>query len=63
MYQPFKGKSKTVKGPRDPALARASKSASGTVSRLEIGHMLDDFKYDILGSLSKQIETLKLQNK
>ena len=31
-----RGKSKTVKGPRDPSLARASKSTSGTVSRVEI---------------------------
>ena len=28
-----RGKSKTIKGPRDHALARASKSASGIVSR------------------------------
>ena len=58
-----RGKSKTVKGPREPALARASKSASGIVSRSEIGHMLDDFKSEILGSLSEQIDILKLQNK
>ena len=58
-----RGKSKTVKGPRDPALARASKSASGIVSREEIGHMLDEFKSDILGSLSEKKDTLKLQNK
>ena len=55
-----RGKSKTVKGPRDPALARVSKFTSGTVSRVEIGHMLDEFKSDILGSLSEQIDTLKL---
>ena len=36
-----RGKCKTIKGPRDPALARVSKSASGTVSRAEIGHMLE----------------------
>ena len=58
-----RGKSKTVKGPRDPALARVSNFASRTVSRVEIGHMLDEFKSDILGSLSEQIDTLKLQNK
>ena len=42
-----RGKSKTVKGPRDPALARASKSASETVSRAEKGHMIDEFRFDI----------------
>ena len=33
------------------------------MSRAEIGNMLDEFKTDILGSLSEQIDTLKLQNK
>lgn len=58
-----RGKSKILKGPRDPALARVNKSATGTMSRAEIGNMLDEFKTDILGSLSEQIDTLKLQNK
>ena len=55
-----RGKSKILKGPRDPALTRASKSASRTVNRAEIGNMLDEFKSYILGSLSEQIDTLKL---
>ena len=58
-----RGKSKILKGPRDPALARVNKSTTGTVSRAKIGNMLDEFKTDILGSLSEQIDTLKLQNK
>ena len=47
-----RGKSKTQKGPRDPSLLRANKSATGSVSRAEIGNMLDEFKIDILRGLS-----------
>jgi len=57
-----RGKSKIGKGPRDPSLVRVNKSATGSVSRAEIRNMLDEFKTNILGSLSEQIETLKLQN-
>eukprot|EP00253_Pinus_taeda_P004263 PITA_04263 len=56
-------KSKTRKGSRDPSLIRANKSATGSVSRAEIGNMLDEFKTDILGSLSEQLDTLKIHNK
>lgn len=48
-----RGESKTRKGPRDPSLVRANKSGIGSVSRVEIGNMLDEFKTDILGSLSE----------
>ena len=58
-----RGKSKTVKGPRDPSFAKVNKSTTGSMSRVEIGNMLDEFKTDILGSLSEHINTLKLQNK
>ena len=58
-----RGKSKTGKGPRDPSLIRANKSATRSVSRAEIGNMLDEFKTDILGSLSEQLNTIKIQNK
>ena len=58
-----RGKSKSGKGPRDPSLVRVNKSTTGSVSRVEIGNMLDELKIDILGSLSEQIDTLKLQNK
>ena len=58
-----RGKSKTQKGPRDPSLLRANKSATGSVSRAEIGSMLDEFKTDILGNLSEQLDTLKIHNK
>ena len=58
-----RGKSKTKTGPRDPSLIRANKSATGSVSRVEIGNMLDEFKTDILGSLIEQLDTLKIHNK
>ena len=58
-----RGKSKTRKGPRDPSLIRVNKSATGSVSRAEIGNMIEEFKTDILGSLSEHIDTFKLQNK
>jgi len=58
-----RGKSKIGKGPRDPSLVRVNKSATRSVNRAEIGNMFDEFKTDILGSLSEQIDTLKLQNK
>ena len=57
------GNYKTRKGLRDPSLIRANKSATGSVSRAEIGNMLDELKTDILGSLSEQLDTLKIQNK
>ena len=58
-----RGKSKTGKGPRDPSLARVNRSTTRTVSKVENGNILDEFKTDILGSLSEEIDTLKLQNK
>lgn len=58
-----RGKSKIGKGPRDHSLVRENKSATRSLSRAEIGNMLNEFKTDILGSLSEQLDTLKIQNK
>jgi len=44
-------------------MSKINKSATGTVSRDEIGNLLDDFKTDILGCLNEQLYTLKIQNK
>ena len=52
-----------ISRPRDPPLLRINKFAVGTVSRAEIGNLLDTFKTNILGSLSEKIDTLKIQNK
>ena len=58
-----RGKYKTRKGPRDPSITRANKYAIGSISRVGISNMLDEFKNDILGSLSEKLNTLKIQNK
>ncbi len=58
-----KGKARTGKNPGDPLLTRINKSVVGTISRAELGNLLDNFKTNILGSLSEQIDTLKIQNK
>ena len=58
-----RGKSKIEKGARDPFPVRENKSAIKSMSRAEIGNILDEFKTDILGSLSEQLNTLKIQNK
>jgi len=44
-------------------MSRINKSAVGTVSRDELGNLLDNFKTNILGSLSEKIDTLKVKNK
>jgi len=58
-----RGKARTKKNPRDLILSRIIKSAAGTISRVELGNFLDNLKKYILGSLSAQIGTLKIQNK
>lgn len=58
-----RGKARTGKNPRDPIMSRINKSVAGTVSRAEIGNLLDNFKTNILGSLSERIYTIKIQNK
>ena len=47
------GKSRIGKNSRDLVLSIVNKSAGGTVSRAEIGNFLDEFKTNILGSLSQ----------
>lgn len=58
-----RGKARTRKISRDPLLSGVKKSTTGTVSRQEIGSLLDNFKTYILGSLSEKIDSLKIQNK
>ena len=42
---------------------RVNKSASGGVTRIELGNLLEKFKTDILGTLSSQLDTIKVKNK
>jgi len=44
-------------------MSRINKFAIGTVSRVELGNLSNIFKINIFGSLSEQIDTLKVQNK
>jgi hypothetical protein len=57
-----RGTSKKGKGPRD-ILTRTGKTVGGGVTRVEIGNMLEDFKTDILSSLSSQLDTLQMKKK
>ena len=56
-----RGKSRRGKSSRYPLLSRVNKSTTGTISRAEIGSFLDNFKADILGSLSEKFDTLKFK--
>lgn len=58
-----RGKWRIGKNTRDHVLSRVNKSAAGILSRAKIRNLLDQFKTYILGNLSEQIDTLKLQNK
>jgi len=44
-------------------LSIINKYVAGIVNRAKLGNFLDIFKIDILGSLSKHINTLKIQSK
>ena len=57
-----RSKERIRKNPRDPLLSRINKSTTGIVSRSELGNFIYNFKTYILGSLSEQIDTLKIQN-
>lgn len=59
----LRGKTRTGKSPRDPLLSRINKFVARTISREKLGNFLDNFKTDFLGSLSEQIDTLKIQKK
>jgi hypothetical protein len=56
------GTSKSGKGPRD-ILTRTSKTVGGGVIRAEIGNMLEEFKTNVLISLSSQLDTLQMKKK
>jgi hypothetical protein len=57
-----RGQAKTGKGPRDP-FSRNTKQSSGIVTRTELGNLLENFKIDILRTISNQLDTLKLKKK
>ena len=55
-----RSKVKNGKGIRD---TRINKSASGGVTRVELGNLLENFKTDILSTLSSQLDTIKTKKK
>ena len=55
-----RGQTRFGKNSRDPVISIINKSATRIVSRDELGNFLDEFITKILGSLSEQIDTLKL---
>lgn len=50
------------KGPRD-VLLRTNKTSSGGITWVEIWNMLEDFKENIVSSLSSQLDTMELKKK
>jgi hypothetical protein len=57
-----RGQVKTGKGPRDP-FSRNTKQSSWTVTRTELGNLLENFKTDILSTISNHLDTLKVKKK
>jgi hypothetical protein len=57
-----RGKAKAGKGQRD-ALSRVTKSTTRSITREEIGNLLENFKTDLLSTLGSQIDTLKDKKK
>jgi hypothetical protein len=57
-----RGQPKTGKGPIDP-FSRNTKQSSGTITRIELGNLLENFKTYILSTISNQLDTLKLKKK
>ena len=53
-------KAKHGKSVRD---TKVNKLASGGVSRVELGNLLENFKMDILGTLSSQLDTIKVKRR
>ena len=57
-----RGQAKTGKSPRD-SFSRNTRQSLGTVTRIELGNLLENFKTYILSTISNQLDTLKLKKK
>jgi hypothetical protein len=55
-------RARSEKGPRD-TLSKVTKSATSGITRVELGNFLENFKIDLLGTLSLQLDNLQLKNK
>jgi hypothetical protein len=58
----FRSQDKIGKSVRDPT-NRITKSTSGGVTRIELGNLLENFKIDILNTISSQLDTIKIKRK
>lgn len=56
------GRSKYGKGPRDTNISRVTKSTTSGVCRVELGNLFENFKTNVLGTLSVQLDTLKIHS-
>jgi len=57
-----RGQAKIGKAPRD-SFSINTRQSSGTVTRIELGNLLENFKTYILSTISNQLDTLKLKKK
>jgi len=57
-----RGQAKIGKAPRD-SFSGNTRQSSGTVTRIELGNLLENFKTYILRTISNQLDTLKLKTK
>jgi hypothetical protein len=57
-----RSQARSGKGPRD-TLSKVTKSATSGVTRDELGNLLENFKTDLLGTLSLQLDTLQFKKK
>jgi hypothetical protein len=55
-----RGQAKTRKAPRD-SFRINTRQSSGTVTRIELGNLLENFKKYIFSTISNQLDTLKLK--
>lgn len=58
----LRSRSKVGKGNCDP-LTRVTKLAFGGVTRVEIGNIIEDFKSYLLGTISSELDTLRIKKK
>jgi hypothetical protein len=57
-----RGQAKIGKAPRD-SFSRNTRQSSRTVTKIELGNLLENFKTNILSTISNQLDTLKLKKK
>ena len=59
----LRSRAKTGKHVRDPYSRNLKKVSSGSITRVEIGNLLEKFKTNILSIIGSQLDTLKIKKK